>query len=94
MNDIVILILTWLPLIPESALLVFAIKFISKKIKEHESLPDKVLSEVKKANHENAILCKDNQEIKEMLVKALKDNEELKLRIKGVLPHGEIIRKN
>lgn len=93
MNEILLLVLTWLPVGAESALLIFVVRFISKKIKEHFSIPTELLSEIKKQREESvklnnklAVLSDENGELKKELYK-------LRLESKGIKVN-ESIKKN
>ena len=93
MNDIVLLILTWLPVGTESVLLIFVVRFIAKKIKEHFSIPTELLSEIKKQREESvklnnklAILSDENGELRKELYR-------LRLESKGIKVN-ESVKKN
>lgn len=94
MNDTLLLVLTWLPVVAESGLLVFAAKFLAKKIKDHFSIPEKSLqetkelkAEMKKLNSYNAKLAEENEKLQSQL-------NNLTMQLKGHLNYGEDVKKN
>lgn len=94
MNETLLLILTWLPVVAESGLLVFAAKFLAKKIKDHFSIPEKQLqeakqlkSEMRQLNSYNAKLAEDNQKLQTQI-------HNLTMQLKGFINYGEDVKKN
>lgn len=90
MNDIILLILSWLPLIPETALGIVLVVAIKKALKDHFTLPFKLLEVNEKLSKENNDLKKDNADlkkdliiIKEMLTSVSEDVDRIELKQKG-----------
>ena len=94
MNETLLLILTYLPLVAESGLFVVIAKFLAKQLKEHFSTPEKMIKETKDLkgsvaalNSQVAVLIEENR-------KLLRQNEKLTMQLKGFKDYGEDVKKN
>ena len=92
-STIVLLILTWLPVIAESGLFAVVGVFIEKTLKEHFSIPNKLTKEIKEQKNQIAEL---NRQIRLLL----DDNANLRteiykntLEMRGIRSN-ESIKKN
>lgn len=95
MNQVVLLILTWLPAVISSVVLPVSAKFIVSGIKKALEKPEKQEKELKDLRSDLGRLNKCNNELADLCKKLLEDNESLKLQIKGVIQNGrEKIKKN
>ena len=94
MNQIVTLVLTWLPLLFESGLLIYIIRFIAKELKKHFSIPEKLVTEIKdlkleirNVNNNNAKISEENKKLQDQVYR-------LTMQLKGINVYGEKERKN
>lgn len=94
MNETLLLILTWLPVVAESGLFVALIKVLAKKMKEHFSMPEKIAKEVKELRSSTAALNSQCATLIEENRKLLKQNEKLYLQLKGIKNYDEEVSKN
>ena len=94
MNETLLLVLTWIPVVVESSLFVALIKVLAKKIKEHFSMPEKLVKETKSVNGNVGALNKQVAMLIEENRKLLKQNENLIMQLKGFKEYGEDVRKN
>lgn len=93
MNEILLLVLTWLPVLAESGLFVIVGKFLSKQLKEHFSLPKRIVEESKELkreisslNQKLASLAGENAGLKEEIHKLI-------LEMRGIKAN-ESVKKN
>ena len=86
MNDILLLVLTWLPVVAESGLFVVIAKFVAKKTKDHFSIPEKIVKENSELRGEVGKLNKRlNEEVEE--VKKLREElNRFSLQLRGINP--------
>ena len=95
MNEILLLILTWLPIPVEVAGFIVVLKVMLKEIVKKLEIPDKLVKVTDNMRKEMYELNKANAEIIALNKKLLEDNEQLKLQLKGVIAHGkERFKKN
>lgn len=94
MNQVVLLVLTWLPVVAQTGLFAFIAKFISKKMKEHFDTPERTNKEIKELRSELGKLNKNNCDLIEYTKKLLEDNKNLKMQFKGIKNYGENVKKN
>lgn len=91
MSEIVLIILTWLPVVAESGLFVLVVKFLAKQLKEHFSLPKRIVEEsrelkreISSLNQKLAYLAGENSGLKEEIknlileMRGIKANESIK----------------
>lgn len=90
MNGTVLLILSCLPLVAETGFFVVIAKFFAKKLKDHFSIPGKIVdelkdvkSEIRKLNSRNYDLSKENKELTQKV-------ENLTMQLKGFRDYGEV----
>ena len=93
MNEIVLLVLTWLPVIAESGLFVFIVKFMAKQLKEHFSLPKRFADENKELRCEVARVNKKLISLSEENIELKEEIHKLILELRGIKAN-EIIKKN
>ena len=93
MNQTLLLVLAWLPVVAESGLFIAVAKFLASKLKEHFSTPKKLTEEIKEvksqlvANNKNNIaLQQENELLREELHKCI-------LEMRGIKAN-ESIKKN
>lgn len=93
MNEIVLLILNYLPpVLSVGALGVIAkiiISSVSKKLEEST----RILKETQELKGQLSLLNKRNREVIELVERVVEENEELKLQLKGVITNGKV-KKN
>lgn len=89
MNNIVLLILNYLPPVASLGGLVVVGKVFLKKLSDKVKVPDKLLEEIKEVKSVNYKLNKQNEELLSKLDKVIEENEELKLRAKGIMPNDK-----
>jgi regulator of replication initiation timing len=94
MNDILLLVATWIPVVVESGLFVWLIKFIDKKIKNHFSTPNKLVNEIKDLRASNGALNKQIAMVIEENRKLQRLNQKLLMKEKGFLNYDEEVSKN
>ena len=94
MKEIILIIVSWIPVPVISLLLAAAAKYIGKKIKDNVKLPEKNLdelkalkAEMKKLNSYNAKLVEENENLQSQL-------SNLAMQLKGHLNYGEDVKKN
>ena len=86
MNEILLLVLTWLPVVAESGLFVVIAKFVARKLKEHFSIPEKIIKENSELRGEVGKLNKRLSDELEETKKLKEDLERLTLQLKGINP--------
>ena len=86
MNEIVLLVLTWLPVVAESGLFAVIAKFIAKKMKDHFSIPEKIVKENSELRAEVGRLNKRINEEVEEIRKLREELNRFSLQIKGINP--------
>ena len=84
MNNILVLILSWLPVPIEFAGIVLACKFLSKKVKETVSEPSKAIKASEKVSQELSALNAKLKECLDLNCKLLSENEQLRRERKGL----------
>ena len=93
MSEIVLIILTWLPVVAESGLFVLIVKFISRQLKEHFSLPKRVVDESKALRSELAATNKKLLSLSEENIELKEEVHKLILELRGIKAN-ESIKKN
>ena len=94
MNEILLLVLAWLPVVAESGLFVALIKFLAKKMKEHFTMPEKIVNETKELKGSVGALNKQIAMLIEENRKLLRQNENLVMKLRGFKNYGENVEKN
>ena len=94
MNEVLLLVATWIPVVVESGLFVWLIKFIDKKIKNHFSTPTKLVNEIKDLRASNGALNKQIAMVIEENRKLQRLNQKLLMKEKGFLNYDEEVSKN
>lgn len=95
MNEILFLILAWLPIPVEATFLIILFKMVIKKIGESVSLPEKQLKTTQKLEGQVASLSRSISELVEINEQLHKDNVELKMQLRGFKRYGEEqVKKN
>lgn len=89
MNDILLLVLTWIPVIAESGLAVVLVKYIAKKLEKHFSTPEKLLGEIKELRASNGALNKQIAMVIEENRKLQRQNHKLLMKEKGIVDYEE-----
>ena len=93
MNEVLLIVLTWLPVVAESGLLVILAKVFKKLLKEHFSIPEKIVKENKELRGDIVNLNKGLMNLSEEN-RALKEEiRKLILEMRGIKSH-ESIKKN
>lgn len=94
MKEIILIIVSWIPVPVISLLLAVAAKYIGKKIKDNVELPEKNLdelkalkSEMRQLNSHNAKLSEENQQLQTQI-------HNLTMQLKGFINYGEDVKKN
>lgn len=93
MNEILLLVLTWLPLLAESGLLVFVIRYIAKQLSKHFSIPHKIVEENKALKSELAASNKKLSNLEEKVSILIEETHNNTLQMKGIKVN-ESIKKN
>ena len=86
MNEIVLLVLTWFPVIANSGLFVVIAQFIAKKLKDHFSIPEKIVKENSELRGEVGRLSKRLNEQVEEIRKLREELNRFLLQIRGINP--------
>lgn len=86
MNETLLLVLTWLPVVVESGLFVALAKFYAKRLKEHFLLPEKIVKENSELRGEVGKLNKRLSEEIEESKKLKEELEKFSLQLKGINP--------
>ena len=86
MNDILLLVLTWLPVVAESGLFVVIAKFVAKKTKDHFSIPEKIVKENSELRGEVGKLNKRLNEEVEEVKKLREEPNRFSLQLRGINP--------
>ena len=86
MNETLLLVLTWLPVVAESGLFVAVARFLAKRLKEHFSLPEKIVKENSELRGEVGKLNKRLSEEIEESKKLKEELEKFSLQLKGINP--------
>ena len=94
MNETLLLILAWLPVVAESGFFAIFARFLAKKMKEHFSIPEKIAKEVKELRSSTAALNSQCATLIEENRKFLRQNEKLSLQLKGIKNYDEEVSKN
>lgn len=95
MNEILFLILAWLPIPVEATFLIILFKMVIKKVGESVSLPEKQLKATKRLEEQGASLFREITQLKEINEQLHKDNVELKMQLRGFKRYGEEqVKKN
>ena len=94
MNEVLLIVLTWLPVVAESGLFVIVAKFLAKKMKDHFSTPENMLKEVKDAKASIGALHREIADLIAENRKLIRLNEQLTMKLKGFKDYDEEIKKN
>ena len=86
MNETLLLVLTWLPVVAESGLFVAVARFLAKRLKEHFALPEKIVKENSQLRSEVSNLNKRLTEELEETRKLKEQLERFSLQLKGINP--------
>ena len=86
MNETLLLVLTWLPVLAESGLFVVIAKFFAKKLKEHFSIPAEMVKENKELKSEVSKLYKRLSDEIEESKKMREELERFSIQLKGLDP--------
>ena len=86
MNETLLLVLTWLPVLAESGLFIAVAKFLSKKLKDHFSVPTEMVKENKELRGEVAKLNKRLSEEIEAGKELREEYERFSIQLKGLNP--------
>ena len=86
MNETLLLVLTWIPIVAESGLFIAIAKFIAKKLKDHFSVPEEMVKENKELRGEVAKLNKRISEEVESNRQMREKLENFSLQLKGIDP--------
>jgi len=84
MKEVLVLILSWLPVPIEFAGLILACKFLGKKMKETVSEPSKAIKATEKVSQEISALNAKLKDSIELNCKLLAENEQLRKEKKGL----------
>lgn len=93
MNEKLLLVLSWLPVLAESGLFAVIARFIAKQLKEHFSLPKENVEENKKLKNEIARLNTRVTSLSEENVNLRQEIHNLILELRGIKAN-ESIKKN
>ena len=94
MNETLLLVLNWLPVLVESGIFVFLVKFLAKKLKDHFSTPERLKKEIEKLNSSIAALNKQVSIIIEDNHRLERENHRLMMKSKGFKDYDEEVSKN
>lgn len=94
MNEVVLIIVSWLPVLVESGFFVVIVKFLDKQLKNHFSTPEKLIKEIKDLKASNAALNKQVALVIEENHKIQRENHRLMMKEKGFRDYDEEVSKN
>ena len=95
MNEILFLILAWLPIPVEATFLVIIFKILIKKVSDSVSVPEKQLKATKELDAKIGYLSREITHLAEVNENLHKDNIALKMQLRGHKHYGEEqVKKN
>lgn len=94
MNEVVLIIVSWLPVLVESGFFVFIVKYFGKQLKNHFSTPEKLIKELKDLKSSNAAINKQLALVIEENHKIQRENHKLIMKEKGFRDYDEEVSKN
>lgn len=95
MNEILFLILAWLPIPVEATFLVIIFKILIKKVSDSVSVPEKQLKATKELDAKIGYLSREITHLVEINESLHKDNIALKMQLRGHKHYGEEqVKKN
>lgn len=87
MNEILLLILSYLPIPVELAFFLLIAKFIKGLLSKASALPDKLVKETTETKNAVVRVVSQNEDLKQINEKLAQENEELKALLKGFIKH-------